>query len=176
MTMMDEVSKKKRLPKKLLFITGILLLLVAIGLGIFYEFIVSHDPIPKSIISEVNFTLYYPTALPQSWKLDKSTIYADPSDKVVGYVLRGPNGNLNISIQPVPSSFDFNSFYTKRLSNTVQFLTPLGQGAIGEPLGANQLVGSLVTTSSWVLGSPSSNKVTQSDIQFVLSHLKTASP
>jgi hypothetical protein len=161
------------LKKPLLY--GAICFVVAIGAtGAYYTFFVPHDPIPKNIRSQVNFSLYYPKTLPQNWILDKSSFYTDASSQVVGYLLRGPHGNLNITIQPVPKTFNFTDFYTKRLSNTVQFLTPQGQGAIGKA--SNQLVGSLVTPSSWVLASPSSSGVTQADIQTALNNLQTASP
>lgn len=150
-----------------------IMLFIAAGVGAYLLFFASHDPIPQSIRSQASFTLYYPNSLPSGWSIDKSSFYADPSDQVVGYRLRGPDGNLNISIQPVPKSFNFNDFYSKRLTGTVQFLTLLGQGAVGTS--ENQLVGSLVTTSSWVLVAPSSKSITQGQIQFILSHMETAS-
>jgi hypothetical protein len=170
---MIEERKRKKLSKKVLLIAIIFLIIAAGGISSFYIF-ESHDPIPQSVRTQVNFALFYPGALPQNWKIDKSSFLADPNAKVVSYLLKAPTGNLNITIQPVPTNFDFTSFYTKRLSNTIQFLTPLGQGAIGTT--DNQLVGSLVTTSSWVLASPSSSSITQSDIQFVLNHLQSTSP
>jgi hypothetical protein len=171
-----EKHDKKRLSKKWFLFAAVSVVIIIGGISLFYVFGVSHDPIPKSVSSQVSFTLYYPKTLPQNWRLDKSSFYADASDKVVGYVLRGPAGNLNITIQPVPQQFSFTDFYTKRLSGTVQFLTPLGQGAVGKAIGGNQLVGSLVTSSAWVLASPDSSGVKQADIQFVLSHMQTASP
>jgi hypothetical protein len=168
-------STRKRPSRKLLVVMIAAAAIALLGAGAFclYYFLSSQrDPIPQSISKQVNFPLYYPDTLPKNWKLDKSSFYVDTNNNIVGYLLRGPIGNLNITIQPVPAAFDFNGFYTQRLHNTVQFLTPLGQGAIGK---SNQqlLVGSLVTTSSWVLASPSSASVTQTDIQFILSHLQT---
>lgn len=150
------------------------LLLLAVGFGVYYEFIAAHDPIPKNIRSQVSFTLYYPKSLPPGWSINKSSYYVDTSDQVVGYNLQGPNGNLNLSIQPVPKSFNFNDFYTKRLTGTIQFLTPLGQGAIGKS--NDKYVGSLETTSSWVLATPGSGGVSQADIQFALDHLQEVTP
>jgi len=171
--MADEEVRKKSPSKKLLLFAAPLVVIIIAG-GLFYKFKAPHDPIPKSISSQAAFTLYYPKALPQHWSLDKSSFYANSNDQVVGYLLRGPHANLNITIQPVPRNFNFTSFYNQRLSGTVQFLTPLGQGAIGKA--NNQLVGSLVTTSAWVLASPSSSTgVAQTDIQFILSHLQPAS-
>ena len=165
----------RRHGKRIILIASVLVVLVA-GAGIGMYVYSTSDPIPKSVSSQVNFPLFYPTALPQQWTLDKSSFDADPNAKIVSYVLNGPSGNLNITIQSAPKSFDFNNFYTKRLSGTLQFLTPLGQGAVGKAIGTNQLVGSLVTSSSWVLASPSSSGVTQANIQFVLTHLQTVSP
>jgi hypothetical protein len=160
--------------KRPLVYMPLIVLLIAAGVGVYFIFYVSRDPIPQNIRSQVSFTLFYPKSLPSGWSIDKKSFYADAADQVVGYRLKGPNGNLNITIQPVPKNFDFNNFYTKRLSNTVQFLTPLGQGAVGTAGG--QLVGSLETTTSWVLASPNSTNIKTTDIQSIFSDLIPASP
>lgn len=152
----------------------VVVLLIAAGVGAYLLFFVSHDPIPQNIRSQANFTLYYPKSLPSGWYVDKSSFYADSSDQVIGYRLKGQNGYLGITIQPTPNSFNFNDFYTKRLADTTQFLTPLGQGAIGKA--GNDYIGSLDTPSSWVLTSSSSNGISKSDIQYVLSHVQAVSP
>jgi hypothetical protein len=148
-------------------------LIVAAAGGVYYEFFALRDPIPQNIRSQVNFSLYYPKSLPSGWSIDKSSYYADANDKVVGYRILAPVGPVSLSIQPIPQNFSFNSFYTKRLSDTIQFLTPLGQGAVGKTSG--QLVGSLETPSAWVLVSTGSNGVAQTDIQFILNHLQSTS-
>lgn len=160
--------------KKPIVYVPVTLLLIVAAAGSYFLFFVTRDPIPQSIRSQVGFTLYYPKSLPAGWSIIKTSYYADTSDQVVGYTIQGPSGNLNLSIQPVPKSFNFNDFYTKRLSGTVQFLTPLGQAAIGKSGG--QYVGSLETTSSWVLASSSAGAIPLTDIQFVLSHLQTTQP
>lgn len=158
--------------RPVVFIPALILIIVA-GLSTYFLFFVSHDPIPKSIRSQVSFTLFYPSSLPTGWSIDKSSFYADPSDQVVGYRLSGQDAYLGITIQPTPSSFDFSNFYTKQLGDTTQFLTPLGQGAIGKA--NNNYVGSLDTPTSWVLTSSNASSVSKSDIQYVLSHMQAVS-
>lgn len=171
---MDEGAPKRAifLKRPLIYIIcGIFL--IAAGVAIFEIFFVTRDPIPKNIRSQANFTLFYPGSLPSGWNIDNSSYYADTSAQVVGYRLKGPNGYLGVTIQPVPSSFNFNDFYTKRLANTSQFLTTLGQGAIGKS--GNTYIGSLDTPSSWVLTTSNSSGVSKTDIQYILSHMKAAS-
>jgi hypothetical protein len=172
--MEEGASGKTSLFKRPLFYIVSGLVIVVAALLSMYVLLVPHDTIPKNIRSQANFTLFYPGKLPAGWSVDKSSFYADRSDQVVGYRIKGPSGNLGITIQPVPKGFDFNDFYTKRLSYTVQFLTPLGQGAVGTAEG--QLIGSLVTTSSWVLTSSNSSNIKSTDIQSIISNLKPATP
>lgn len=167
--MVERENRVLRRFKRPIVYIPICLLIVATGFGTYDKFFISHDPIPQNIRSQANFALYYPQLLPSGWSIVNSSFYADPSNQVVGYHIQGPSGGVSISIQPVPKSFSFNDFYTKRLTGTVQFLTTLGQGAVGKA--GNLYVGSLETTSSWVLVSPSSGAVTEADIQFILSHL-----
>ena len=161
------------LVKRPVIFIPVLVLIIIAGAGAYFLFFVSHDPIPQNIRSQVSFTLYYPSSLPPGWSIDKSSFYADPSDQVVGYRLKGQNGYLGITIQPAPNGFDFNNFYTKQLGDTTQFLTPLGQGAIGKA--NNNYIGSLDTTTSWVLTSSSSSGISKSNVQYVLNHMQTVS-
>lgn len=163
---------KQRRFGKVFWATTVSAVVVLLGIGgfLFYEFGMSHNPIPADIRAHASFPLYYPAKLPNSWRLDTKSFYTGPTG-VVGYVIDGPAGNLNVTIQPEPTTFDFNAFYTKQLSNTFQFLTPLGQGAIGQADG-NHLVGSLAG-DSWVLISPDTANVSQSVIQDVLSSLRS---
>ena len=171
MTDEGEVVARKRSKKVWIIVTAAAIFLVAAVSGglLFYKYGVSHNPIPASIRANSSFPLYYPGKLPAGWKLDKSSFYTGPGG-VVGYIITGPDGNLNITLQPKPASFDFNNFYTKQLSGTVQFLTPLGQGAVGKTDG--RLVGSLTSSASWALASPSTNTVSESEIQTILTGLR----
>jgi hypothetical protein len=144
-----------------------IVLLASGGLAV-YAFALPHNPIPADIRAGATYPLFYPAGLRAGWTLDKSSFYV--SSGVVGYVIHGPSGNLNITIQPRPASFDFAGFYSKDLTGTIQFLTPLGQGAVGKTEG--HYVGSLAAANSWVLASPNNDKVSQSDIQAILSDLK----
>lgn len=172
--MEEGAAGKTSLFKRLLFYIACCFIIIAVSLAITFVFLIPHDPIPKNIRSQVSFTLYYPNKLPAGWSLDKTSFYADTNDQVVGYRLKGPSGNLGVTIQPVPKNFSYNDFYTRRLSYTVQFLTPLGQGAVGTAEG--QLIGSLVTTNSWVLTSSNSTNIKSTDIQSIISNLKPATP
>jgi hypothetical protein len=160
--------------KRPLIYIPVLVLLVAGATGAYFMFFANQDPIPQSIRSQVSFALLYPGSLPSGWSIDKSSFYVDSSEQVVGYRLKGQNGYLGVTIQPTPNGFNFNDFYTKRLANTAQFLTPLGQGAIGKA--DNNFIGSLDTPSSWVLTSSSSNAISKIDIQYVLSHMQVVTP
>lgn len=149
-------------------IGGSVVLALALGAGAFYISRSSSNPFPHSIQAGASFPLYYPSELPTGWSIDKASFYA--GTRVVGYLLRGPSGNLNVTVQAKPGGFDFNTFYTKTLTDTFQFLTTEGQGVIGKA--DDHLVGSLAASDSWILITPSSNNVSQDEIQFVINHLQ----
>lgn len=171
--MTEEGSNRTSFYKKPLLYVICGILLIAAGITTFEVFFVTRDPIPKKISSQVSFSLLYPGSLPSGWYIDKTSYYVDTAAQVVGYRIKTKAGYLGITIQPVPSSFNFNDFYTKRLANTAQFITPLGQGAIGTA--GNNVIGSLDTPSSWVLTSSPTNAISKSDIQYTLSHMNEAS-
>ena len=172
--MSEESSTRTAINKKRVLYLVTALAVIGISYACFELFFVTRDPIPSKIRSQVSFTLFYPKKMPSGWSIDKSSFYSDTVDQVVGYRLKSSHGDLGITIQPIPKSFNFSAFYTQRLAGAVQFLTPLGQGAIGTAQG--QTVGSLETTSSWVLASPTSKSITTPEIQSILSNLQPVSP
>jgi hypothetical protein len=165
-------GEKQRFTRRVwILATVACVLLVACAGGLlFYKFDVSHNPIPKDIRQHTSFPLYYPAKLPNGWRVDEHSFQA--TGDVVTYIIKGSSGNLNVSIQRRPETFDFTTFYDRSLSSTFQFATPIGQAAIGKANG--RFIGSLVGDTSWVIISPSNQNVPQADIQSILSHLTRA--
>jgi hypothetical protein len=160
-------ADRKRSSKLPLLITGagLVLLLITGGWWLTHH---NSDPLPATIRSQVRFGLYYPAKLPAGWHVKKDSFAV--SQGVVFYLVEGTKGVVTVSIQPRPATFDYATFYEKGLSGTFQFTTPAGQAALGHA--NNRLMGSLVGDDSWVLLSPDSSDVPQSDLQAILSSLR----
>jgi hypothetical protein len=106
------------------------------------------DPLPESVKSKANFTLYYPTSIPAGFHFDEAAY--DPSTHVVTYDYTTSEGDkLYFSLQPKPGNFDFNNFYKKQLSGTIQTSTPLGIANIG--VLQKETVSSIVANKTWII-------------------------
>jgi hypothetical protein len=163
-----EKNKQKRFGRKKLVIISIAVAVALAGAGAYSVHKSSTaDPIPAAIHNQVTFSLYYPAKLPAGWRLDQHSFKV--ANGVLFYLLHGPKGDLTVTVQSRPPTFDYPSFYEKGLTGTFQFATPAGQAAIGHTV--SRLLGSLVGEDSWVLISPSTPNVTQEDIQTVLNGL-----
>ncbi|HUS26825.1 MAG TPA: hypothetical protein VMY99_05765 [Nevskiaceae bacterium] len=162
-------TARLRLSKKLTRLSLVLIItLIAAGCGSWQYVHRTTSPIPRRVQQAVTFDLYYPGALPDGWTLDASSFTSDQG--VVLYAIKGQDGNLIISIQARQQGFDYTDFYEKSMSKSSRFSTSLGSGAVGQS--GNKPIGSIIINKSWILASSSSSKISESDIQFVLSNLK----
>jgi hypothetical protein len=137
--------------KKLRWILVIPLLVLGVLLFGIVFFIRTHsnepNPIPEQILKQTTYPLYYPSKAPASWHVDPASFNA--SDTVVIYTMQDGQAKFVISVQPLPSGFDFSAF-KKKFGDTDEFNTDVGTVLIGD-LG-NELIASIRTNdSSWIL-------------------------
>jgi len=127
--------------------------------------------VPLTVKSQISIPLLYPDKLPPGFSVVDSSFNVTNAGSVVAYYATDSQGNhLNFTVQARPANFDFNAFYTKILSNTTRFTTPLGEAAIGT--GQGHLLGSLATSKSWVIITGNNKNVTADKIQTALSGLR----
>ena len=153
--------------RKRLVITGIVILLLAIGTGLFLHLRHS-DPIPAAIRQSLKFSLPHPTKLPDGYSLDRQSFSAK-NNVLTFTVSNTAKQRIAFSIQARPQTFDFTAFYSKGLSGTFNFTTPTGEAAIGTA--NNQTIGSLLTTDSWVLVT-SNRQIQNQELQVILKNMK----
>lgn len=137
-----------RLGSRKLLVPAMALIVVMAGATVFFARDSQHDPIPASIKQKAGFTLYYPKSLPAGFHFDEASY--DPSTKVVTYDYATNGGNkLYFSLQPKPSSFNFDNFNKKQLSGAHQTSTPIGTATIG--ILQQETVSSVVTDKTWII-------------------------
>lgn len=159
--------------KKVVIVGGIFLSVVIIGMtGLFInKKVMSHNIFSKPLINSVGFTLFYPTHLPQNYKLNKQSVESTSGQVVTYYATNPSNQHINFSIQAKPDTFDFDNFYTKSLAGTFRFSTENGEGAIGKSEG--KTIGSFVSGNSWTLIT-SENNIDTGTLQSVIKSLAKA--
>lgn len=162
---------KPRKPKKKLkkFVISAIILLILAGGGLYaYPKYVSANPFSADIQTNAGFSLLYPQKLPAGYTIDKTSIKL--SNGVVIYAATKGDLRIVFTLQKVPDSFDFATFYKQELSNSQQYDTPYGQAVIGK--NNDRFLGSLTSGSSWLLLSDNNPSITIDDLSLVMTHLK----
>ncbi len=164
--MRERLLKKKILLISLFFITmttGLLVVRI-------YQNHMSQNIFPANLSSSLTFPLFYPTALPPGFSLDRRSVQ-QTNGQVVTYSANDKLGhNIVFSIQQRPATFDFDSFYSKSLTSTQRFTTANGEAAIGSTALAGK-VGSLVSGDAWVLVTSNQSDTSSEVFQNILKSL-----
>lgn len=155
--------------RRILIITSILVLLAGLGGAYWYFAKNLVSPIPALIKASAAFPILYPTKLPAGFNIDSSK-FSESKDSVIYSAANTAGQEIAFTVQPRPTSFDFNKFYSQVLSNSTVFTTTVGQAAIGQANG--RLLGSIYTDQSWLLVSSASQQIQSSDLRLILDNLK----
>jgi hypothetical protein len=126
--------------------------------------------VPTSVQAKASVPILYPDKLPSGYKVIQESFNISAGGIVAYYAEDSSGHRLNFTVQPRPANFDFESFYTKILTNATRFSTPLGEAAVGTA--NDHLLGSLATTKSWVIVSGNSKAVGADKIQAALSAIQ----
>jgi hypothetical protein len=146
-----------------------LLVLCGVGTGVYVVHArLSASPFSAEASRSAGLPLYYPAKLPDGWRIDPGSLHTDTG--MAYYQLANASNIINVTLQTRPSSFNFNNFYTETLHNTTQFLTPLGQAAIGKADG--HYLGSLAIDDIWILVTPGSPDLPADDLHTILSNMR----
>jgi hypothetical protein len=137
--------------------------LLLLGATVWYVIIRTTNPFPTTI-RPVSYTLFYPQTLPAGFYVDQHSF--EQTSTVTTYtVIYSGNKKLIFSIQPRPSSFDFDGFH----ENSKELKSSIGQAYAGAVDG--KTVVSILSGNSWLLiGIPSEIKT--SVLELVLSDIQ----
>jgi hypothetical protein len=159
--------KSKRKLKRLL--TVVILLAVLAGGGLYaYPKYAAPNPFSADIQTNAGYGLFYPRKLPAGYTIDKTKI--NLTNGVVIYAADNNDKRIVFTLQKVPSTFDFDTFYKQQFSATQRIQTAYGQAVIGK--NGDRYLGSLTSGSTWLLLSTNSTNVSIDDMSLVMAHLK----
>jgi hypothetical protein len=159
--------KPKKKLKKLL--TAVILLAVLAGGALYaYPRYVNANPFSADVQTNAGYSLFYPKKLPPGYSIDKTKIAL--TNGVVIYDASNNDKRIVFTLQKVPTTFDFDTFYKQQFSDTQQFPTAYGTAYIGK--NGDRYLGSLTSGTTWLLLSTNSQAVSVDDMSLVMSHLK----
>lgn len=108
------------------------------------------NPFTPAILASAKFPLYYPTQLPDGYRIDPSSV-TEPEANVVVVTLRGPHGEkLYMSEEPRSKTFDLGGFY-QSLSNLKEVAVSDGAVAVGFDNKTRNEVVSRANNQTWIL-------------------------
>lgn len=158
---LSEFAKPKRHRKRLIItIVCSLVLIVLVCIGVLL-LIFKHDsatlqnPVPAKLFDSVDYTVYYPTNLPDGYKIDKQSFSSPQSGVIVFYLINSEGQKIYISQEARPTTFNFGGYYNnfKDKSETV---TDNGTIAVGKINNGSTEIASLATEKTWIIANTAS--------------------
>jgi hypothetical protein len=153
-------EKNRRRPVRLLKLTGLALLLGALGLFVYWQVQVWNrgpiSPFSVSISASVNYPLYYPTRLPAGYQIDTASV-SSPQQGVFIFYMTGPKGaKLYMSEEARPLAFNFSTFYSS-IKDSKKSIVGDHTIVVGR-INNNQIeIASWVNHKTWVLSNTTAN-------------------
>ena len=150
-------APKKSRTKRWLMLAGLIVLLTLAAGGWFLwtkrqtkqaaQPVANQSYFPSGIGSQMTIPVYYPVNLPAGFSVAS---FAVIKQNVLFYSVTNKAGDkFNVTIQPLPSTFDFVGFQ-KKFFQPDQYQTPIGSNLVG--VAGTTLIGSIQTTKNvWIL-------------------------
>lgn len=144
----QEQKRSSRRNKKIwLAISIVTLVIIVAAVPVYYFVYRVNDPIPRAIKEQAGFTLFYPSKLPPTYKIDTESFQYN--EQRVTYTISSPSQpRILVTIQPKPTDYDTENF-NQKLPGRSSLNTDYGSAVIGQ-VGSGKL-GSLVSDDVWVL-------------------------
>jgi hypothetical protein len=79
---------------------AVLVILLSVGLFVWKHKISSASPIPKNIVKSVNFSIFYPSPLPDKYSLKKDSIKIQT--QILFFTLQNGDNKISVSEQSAP--------------------------------------------------------------------------
>lgn len=160
--------KKRRIFKKALIVVVILIILGSAALLAYPKKKVLQNPLNPGIKSSVSYNLYYPTKLPEGYKVDTTTIVV--KNNTLAYAATKGNTRIVFTEQALPAAFDFKAFNQKYITEAQQFHTIYGPAIMGFNQG--RLLASTTSSNSWLILSSNSASVTGGELRLIMDNIK----
>jgi hypothetical protein len=166
----------KKSKKKIFIFTGVILIVIAAGIG---GWLYAHryiSPIPKSVQQSVTFPVYYPDKkkLPFGYTFNLKSFH-NPRQNILLYAVDyGVGKKVVVSLQKKPSNDTINNFYTFTIPLTIQVKTTLGEariGAAGEAPNQKTIVSLPTSDGVWILATAPDN-INQDQLTQVIKSLR----
>lgn len=147
--------------KKQLVLIAVAALFVGAGGGVLYwKLFLSQpanaNPFTAKQMASVQFPLYYPTQLPDGYRIDASSVN-EPQQGVIVFSLIGPKSKkLYISEEARPSTFDLGGFY-KKFEDLREIPVSDGTVAVGKLGGGTTEIVSRANNKTWILSNTTAN-------------------
>lgn len=157
----------RRRPKLIALIVGLAVLVLAVlGAFLMLQRPTSSAQIPKDITDWATFSLYVPSKLPSTYKVDE-TSFSKQEDTVVSFTARDSAGStIYFTQQAKPKNFDFDTFYREQTTEPTTLSDVPFPTVTAKVQNNTTKVVSIVTDDTWILAS-SQAPLSESDMKTI---------
>ncbi len=129
------------------------------------------SPFTQETLEKAGYTLYYPTRLPGSFKMEKNSI-SQTEGKVIIYAITDNDGKrLNITLQDKPAGLNLDPLY-EVMSDITEIETDYGTIKIGKPNDEERELANIVTEKTWIIFSSPIGTLTPQQYTEIINSLK----
>lgn len=111
----------------------------------------SQSYVPESLSSELLFSPYVPTYLPQGYKVDVSSYSVDDQALLFTAVDGNKQRSITFSEQAMPKDFDINSFHKTNITDASRIDGSKYPVIFGQITGQQGKIASVTTDGTWTL-------------------------
>lgn len=151
--------------KKLLLGFGVFILIGTLGAASVwgsYNLLQPKSPFTNSAAKDMGFSLYFPTDLPNGYKIELNSVKrAEDNPVILLGISNDNNQRITISQQKQPDGLNFDSLQ-KLLTDTRQVQTRFGTVSIGKSNGDTEIA-NILTEDTWILVSAPKDSVSSQD-------------
>lgn len=128
------------------------------------------SPFSSEIKESVEFPLYYPTSLPEGFKIETDSIKEAENGVVIYAISNGSGKRVTVSAQKAPENIDINALYSS-FDDTYELDTSTGKIKVAKT-DDNVHIANLIRDDTWLLLNTPNGNVSTEEFNQILSSIR----
>jgi hypothetical protein len=169
-------QKKARRSGLKVFFWALLILIIGAGIGYGLwlgpvgTLVNGTSPFNAEVKTSVKFPLYYPTALPGGYHIDKSAMQP-AANGVMVYAISNGDIHIAVTMQKKPDGLSLDPVL-KNYQDVGKVTTPVGEADVAFDKENNTLVAHVLAPQTWMIFSADAGSMSRADFETILKSLK----
>lgn len=128
------------------------------------------DPFTAKTLASVKFPLYYPTKLPNGFKIDSKSITSPQEGVVVLHATDDKGRKIYMSQEARSKTYNYGGFF-KGIEQSKSFTAHEGEAVTGYLYNRKTVIASLVTAKSWIIVNTQDTSLAPGDLKLVVANM-----